>query len=222
MIAVAFCPHPPALVPALAPGADDVLDELREHVRLAVDDLLASGPTRVVVLAHEPDGGAHDQRAGGTLAGYGVDVPAGGDSPVLGLAHTVGAWLLDQVHWRGQRRYVSSHDVELQAGDALLVMADLSARRSLAAPGYVDDRAEAFDAACVAALAGGDVTALRQLDIPMADALMCGGARTLVEAARLLQANALEGDPTRTSVRYDAAPLGVGYVVANWLVAPGS
>ncbi|HWN29015.1 MAG TPA: hypothetical protein VNP37_18775, partial [Actinomycetospora sp.] len=48
-VAVAFCPAPPLLHPAVEVRADDATTALREACALAVSDLLAAGPEVVVV-----------------------------------------------------------------------------------------------------------------------------------------------------------------------------
>src|SRR5687768_11942336 len=116
-------------------------------------------PDRVVIVGTGPLPEPVDELSGGTLAGHGVDVRAGGDDVVLPLSLTIGAWLLDQAGWDGPRTYTTT-SVPTDDRAALLVMAGGSARRSLKAPGYLDERAEAHDAAIGAALAGGDSDAL--------------------------------------------------------------
>ena len=62
---------------------------------------------------------------------------------------------------------------------ALLVMADGSAKRSTSAPGFLDDRAEAFDASIAAALADGDAEALASLDLELGAELWAAGTPAL-------------------------------------------
>jgi hypothetical protein len=57
----------------------------------------------------------------------------------------------------------------------LLVMADGSACRSPRAPGYLDPRAAAFDAALEQAVRGGDLGALRAMDESVARELLASG-----------------------------------------------
>ena len=54
LVAAAFCPQPPLLVPELAAGAAAELDELRAACDAAVDAVLAAGADRVVVLGSAP------------------------------------------------------------------------------------------------------------------------------------------------------------------------
>jgi aromatic ring-opening dioxygenase LigB subunit len=143
-----------------------------------------------------------------TLAPY-ETVVVGGSAQAL----DVGAWLLP-----GARAEVVADDAvgygaSLVAGDglALLVMGDASARRSQAAPGYYDPRAEAYDAAVATALRDADPEALLALDPALSRELLVAG----LPAWRAL-AGAARGGSWRGAVTYDAAPYGVGYVVATW------
>ena len=93
---------------------------------------------------------------------------------------------------------------------ALLVLGDGSACRDLKAPGYLDPRAEPFDATVTKALAAADPAVLLSLDPVLADELMVAGRapwQVLAGAAAI---------PMRGEVLYDAAPYGVQYTVASW------
>jgi hypothetical protein len=94
---------------------------------------------------------------------------------------------------------------------SLLVMGDGSARRSTAAPGYLDDRAADFDANVAAALAGGDAQALHALDPQLGAALLAAGVPAWRAAADLLDGTRLDA-----ALLLDVAPYGVGYFVALW------
>jgi hypothetical protein len=220
IVAAAVCPHPPALVPEVASGAAYELDDVRHAALAGVAELLAARPDRVIVVGTGALPTAVDERAGGTLASHGVDVIAGGTQMVLPLSLTIGAWLLDQVGWDGPRTYTTSSvptDDPPQAGGTprvvLLVMADGSARRSLAAPGYLDERAESYDASIAAALAEGDAGALAGLDIELADELLVAGGRALVVVGEMTK-----GADITARLHWDGAPFGVGYWVANWTI----
>lgn len=212
IVAAAVCPHPPALVPEVASGAAAELDDIRHAALASVAELVASRPERIVVVGTGPLTEAVDESAGGTLAGYGVDVAAGGTRLVLPLSLTVGAWLLDQVGWAGPRTHTTS-SVQADGKVALLVMADGTARRSLAAPGYLDERAEAYDDAVASALADGDAAGLAGLDVELGDELLAAGARALVVLGEMTK-----GADVTARLHWDAAPLGVGYWVANWSI----
>lgn len=215
ILAAAVSPHPPLLVPELAPGTLEELAALRAACHAVVRTLLDTRPDRVVVIGAGDLDHDRDETAGGSLASYGVDVRAGGDDVVLPLSLTIGAWLLDRAGWTGPRTYsTSAPDV---VGDVvLLVMADGTTRRSLQAPGFLDERAEPYDASIAAALSSGDAEALIALDPDLGAELGAAG----VPALRTLGDMAKGADVT-AHLRVDEAPFGVGYFVADWVMAPG-
>ena len=104
---------------------------------------------------------------------------------------------------------------------ALLVMGDGSARRSAAAPGYLDDRAEPFDTWVEQALRDGDLAALAAVDPDLArDLLAAGRPAWQVLAAALTSVDLTANARPRTRILYSAAPLGVAYLVATLDPAP--
>lgn len=210
LLAVAVCPHPPALVPGISPGADAELKPVRRACDEAVRTLLGSRPDHVVVIGAGELAGDRDETAGGSLAAYGVDVRAGGPTTELPLSLTIGAWLLDRTGWTGRRTY-STGRPDIDGRVALLVMADGSARRSVQAPGYFDERAEPFDASIAAALAAGDPNALTALDPDLGEELAASGVPILRRLGEMTR-----GADVTPRLWLDAAPLGVGYVVAGW------
>jgi hypothetical protein len=94
---------------------------------------------------------------------------------------------------------------------ALLVMGDGSACRTVKAPGYLDERAEGFDARVAAALAAADGAALAALDPALGQDLRAAG-----RAPWQLLAGAAEGAGLKGELLYEAAPYGVGYLVSAW------
>jgi hypothetical protein len=223
---VTFCPAPPLLLPAVEVRADDGTTALREACAAAVADMLAVLPKVVVVVA---DGAAAGERFGagdvGDLRGFGVDVaipfdgqarPGGSRVPP---AHTLGAWLLDQAGFQGRRVGVGPAGLDRLVGDlpaplGILAMGDGSARRSVKAPGYLDDAAAPFDAGVARALRDGDAAALAGLDPEAGRHLLAAG----VPVWRAVGA-ALAGRQVTARLHHDAAPFGVGYLVASWVVA---
>lgn len=214
-----FCPHPPVLIPDVAQGAAAELDALRAACRTAILRLAAPG-RQWVVLGSAPVAARYPASARGSLAGYGVDVeiPLGVDGPgsaELPLSLTVGAWLLRDalgpncraVGWSVDRGRLGD---EVAADTAVLVMGDGSARRSTAAPGYLDDRAAAFDAGVAAALRSGDPNRLR-VDTDLGDGLLAAGPRAWAAAGQLLGPATFDAE-----LLYEDAPYGVGYFVAVW------
>lgn len=210
--AVAVCPHPPLLVPQVAPGTGAEIDDLRAACDAAVQTLIEAHPTRIVVLGAGDLSTDRDESAGGTLAAYGVDVTAGGAGRELPLSLTIGAWLLDRAGWTGPRTY-STGCPDVSGDVAVLVMADGTATRSVQAPGFLDERAAPYDAAIATALATGDAAALARLDTDLGAALGAAG----VPALRTLGDLVKDADVT-ARLRYDAAPFGVGYFVADWVL----
>jgi len=231
IIAAAFCPHPPALVADVAGIRSGELDELRTACAAAITDLAAAEPDQIVIIGSGPASVAHSPVARGSLAGFGVPLevhlglPGCGGALELPLSLTVGAWLVTStlgvrsgaVGYSADADFARSRAATTLLAQAerqrlaLLVMGDGSARRSVAAPGYLDERAAGFDAAIVAALAAGNGDALADVDLALADELLCAGAPAWRAAGALLA-----GDPFTAEVRYDQAPYGVGYFVASW------
>ncbi|MCK9898543.1 hypothetical protein MXD63_00405 [Frankia sp. Cpl3] len=187
---------------------------------------------------------------------------AGGGCRMLPLSLTIGAWLLHEVGWAGARAAhgvpatttpqaaaaLGAHLVAAAEADgsrlALLVMGDASARRTIRAPGSLDPRAAAHDAAVAAALAAVDADALLALDPELARDLLAPGraswqvlagavhrataAAPAGEAARPADAAPVDAAPAGPAagwvsrVHYDDAPFGVGYLVVGWERAGGA
>lgn len=220
VVAVAFCPHPPVLVPEVAQGAAPELDALRLACDAAVQSLLGADPARIVVVGGGDRSMWHPGDAAGSLSGFGVDVLAGGSGdPLLPLSLTVGSWLLDRAGYEGPRELLEVGSLPPRLTPApgpervgLLVMGDGSACRDERAPGHVDPRAVPFDAAVARALADGDPTALGVLAAdPLASDLLVAGRAAWAVAAALLA-----GARPRAHLLADLAPYGVGYLVATW------
>ena len=224
IVAIAFCPHPPALFPQLGGGAAGDVEELRTACDAAVRRLCGSGAAAFVVL------GAEGPPV--RLADFAPGVP---DLPVLPtprpLSLLVGEWLLDRAGAGCEpavRSYVgvapdgalprdadpllSGQAAGKPSPTALLVMGDASARRSPRAPGYYDERAEPFDAGVRAALAGADLSALAALDVELAGELLAAGVGPWRAAARI----AASGAPWRAQLLFADGRFGVQYVVAVW------
>ena len=94
-------------------------------------------------------------------------------------------------------------------GDAVLVMANGTARRSEQSPGGADERAVEHDDLVEKALAGCDGAALRCLDADLRAALLASGTRALGELGALLEHGARTG-----RLLYSGDPFGVQYWVA--------
>lgn len=225
LVAAALCPHPPLLVPGVGAGESGALDDLRAAADAAVASLGVAD--LVVVVGDAPRVGPFPQEAWGSLRAYGVqvDVGSGPGAPTLPLSLTLGRWLLERAEVRCPTLLFGVSDDSTAARCAalgegladraervvLLVMGDGSARRSRKGLGYLDDRAEPFDAAAEQALRDGDPQALLGLDAQLARDLMVAG-----RGPWQVLAGAATGRTWRATVTYAAAPYGVTYLVATW------
>jgi hypothetical protein len=222
LTSAAVCPHPPLLLPQVAGGAAPELDGLRAACAEAVRRL--SGDL-VVVVGSGPQTRDFGEDATGSMRPYGPDVTVGSGEPVLPLSLTIGRWLL------GERtalyRSVADDATEescarlgaelagLAGSVALLVMGDGSACRTERAPGYLDERAEGFDAGVARALAEADTGALSGIDPALAAELHAAG-----RAPWQVLAGAACGSRLTGTLLADEAPYGVGYLVASWVRSP--
>lgn len=225
-VAVAFCPSPPLLLPDVEGRPAPETAELRRACAEAVTRMLAVRPDVVVVVGDAvPPGVRFGVGDAGDLRGFGVDLdvpfegrvrPGGHRVP---LAHTLGARLLDEAGFAGTRVGVGPADLgplvhDLPGPLGVLAMGDGSARRTVKAPGYLDAAAAPFDAMVAAALASGDGAALAALDPGLGVRLLAAGTPTW----RAVGA-ALAGRQITAHLHLDAAPFGVGYLVADWTAA---
>ena len=172
---------------------------------------------------------SHSRSASDTGAcptrGFGVslEIPFAGPAATGGarvpFAHTIGARLLDGAGFTGARvgcapEALASVLAEQRGSVGILAMGDGSARRTLKAPGYLDEAAEPFDRAVAIALENGDAAALAGLDPAAGERLLAAGTTTW----RAVGA-ALDGRRVAARLHYDDAPFGVGYLVADWTTA---
>ncbi|MGW7140196.1 class III extradiol dioxygenase subunit B-like domain-containing protein [Streptomyces xanthophaeus] len=233
LVAAAVCPAPPLLVPEVAAGAAAELGDARTACSDALAVLAASRPDLLVVVGsagpeHE---GAYPPGARGTFRGFGVDADVqlgdGEEGPrLLPAPLAVGAWLLRHASWGAApveglgvgesldtpRCLAAGRELAGRDGRvALLVMGDGSACRTLKAPGYLDERAAAFDAGAARALGAADTAALGGLDAGLAAELQAAG-----RAPWQVLAGAAEGAGLDGRLLYEDAPYGVGYFVAAW------
>jgi hypothetical protein len=223
IIAAAVCPWPPLLVRELT-GEQAVLPELRDACLAAAGRLLAAEPDVVAVVG--PSATTKAWHPGGRLdrSIFAPALPGGGTSslpPSLGI----GAMLLDCAGYRGPRflHAVADDEPPVSCGrlgeqlaasgqrTALLVMGDGSARRSVRAPGYLDERAHAFDAGVERAMRAGDLDALRDIDADLARELMATG-----RPGWQVLAGAMNGITPASDVLYAGDPFGVAYLVATF------
>jgi hypothetical protein len=233
--AVAFCPQAPLLVPALTGGSSPDLDALRRACRTVVRCVGSGRP--LAVLGTGDTSRTHHPRTRGSLAAFGMPVEGtlGGGPPSAGAqllpdSLAVGAWvLLDALGARADTvGFEVGPDFEASAAAArlhswcaaggeraLLVLGDGSAHRALAGDPALADRAAAFDGGLARALASAEP--VRLAAAAAADdafALCATGPRVWQAAAAVLGAAPVSDYEAQVS--YDAAPFGVGYLVAHW------
>jgi hypothetical protein len=242
IVSAAICPSPPLLIRELTgqaglAGNAGPLPDLRAACAAALAALLAAAPDLVVVTGTAAMTADFGHRGRPDLAAY---APALGrprcdaDEPVLPLSLGIGARLLDEAGYTGPRSYHGigasappeaclrlGRQVAASAGSlsqrvALLVVGDGSARRSVSAPGYLDERAAPFDEMVERAIRDGEPAALAALDPDLAADLMADGrAAWQVLAGALAAQGATAGaGGLRGNVLYAQAPLGVAYLVA--------
>ncbi|MEU0952063.1 hypothetical protein ABZ353_06805 [Streptomyces niveus] len=238
--AVCPCPPllVPAVAAGAAPELDAARDACADALGVLAasrpDRLVVVGPA-----AGTTDLETYPQGAHGSFRGYGVAVDVTLDGKPPGPEHredrsgaelpsslAVAAWLLAHVAWTASpiqglavREPLDSERCiktgkDITTGDervALLVMGDASACRTLKAPGYLDERAAAFDAEVARALGSADVAALAALDESLATDLKAAG-----RACWQVLAGAAEGASLGGALLYEDAPYGVGYLVAAW------
>lgn len=222
--AAAICPCPPLLARELT-GQAEVLPELRAACATAVARLTAVEADLLVVVGPDERTGPWPADGLLDLAAY-APAPAAASAarrPALPLSLGIGALLLDEAGYAGPRAF---HGIDASAEPAaclglgrqlaasaprvaLLAMGDGSARRSVSAPGYLDERAAPFDAVVEGAVRDGDLAILASLDPAAAADLLAVG-----RPAWQVLAGALRGGRPRTEILYSAAPLGVAYLVA--------
>lgn len=224
IVALALVPSAPVLLRELTGSADPV-PELRRACGLALVRALAPGPDVVHVVA--ADGPAVTPSSfAPTAPNPPRDPPRLRDhgSSARPLGHLVGDRLLAAAQWSGD---VAEHAVDVGQGagalaalgrrlahdarkSALLVVGDGSARRGVRAPGYVDPRAEPFDADVLDAVAHADPEALAALDPALARELLSDGW-----APWQVLAGVLDVAPLAAEVLFADDPFGVFYVVAS-------
>lgn len=225
IVAAAFCPAPPLLHPrALASDGHDPVSLLRTACAQAVDRLLATEPDGVLVIGSASGAAVYGPGDAGGLNGYGIPVRLGFDGPVrdgavgLALPHALGAWLLAEAGFAGQRLGLTADPdtspvpLALTRGRwALLVMGDGSARRTEQSPCWYDPDAIPFDDQVSAALVAGEAQGLLDLDAAVGDQVMASGVDAWRRAGTLLA-----GPAMTTRLHYAEAPFGVLYLVASW------
>ena len=240
LVAAALVPHPPLLIPSVAAGAADELDELRDACREALDVLQQSRPDLLVVVGGGDGDGAGIAHPGarGSMRPFGVDVdvalpgiptglePASGDIGALPLSLTIAAWLLEQCGWSPPllARAISPATSSQQAAHlgmaisgyaprvALLAVGDGSAALSRKAPGYLVPGAGEWQQLVNTAFAEGDREALLALSDVDAQHFVASG-----RPVWQLMAGGFGDSAPESTVHADIAPYGVSCLVVTWL-----
>jgi len=240
IVAAALVPQAPLMLPGLT-GRGDPVFEMRSVAADVVGELVRADPEEIVLLASGSRSGGLPVRDRLGLhrwaVGAGTDRRDGVQSAAddVPLPFAVGTTLLDAAGWRGPRRWhqVGWHDAgstALAVGSGLaatsgrvglLVLGDGSARRTVKAPGHLDERADGFDAALL--------DALRREPHRLVDADPATASELMVTGLPAWQAlaGALAGAPSATGgaqvqrpvqVRWTGDPFGVLYLV-GWVDA---
>jgi hypothetical protein len=185
-----------ALLPEYA-SIEDPIPELRKAVDAAVEWLLEDGGA--TVLAASP---AARKIADHLLEHRGRAASADGGGRAASARDG------------GRAASASERSAETRSAETrpgLLVVANGSATRTEKAPGHLDERAAAFDAAIGQALSAGDPAALADIDLDLADELWAlpdaDVLRTLAERVHAA---------VEVHVDYDDDPFGVQYWVERW------
>ena len=239
IVAAAICPSPPLLARELT-GQAEVLPELRAACAVAVGSLAAAGPDVIVVVGPDAETASWDPSGRLDLTGYAPNYGTTAAAVALPLSLGIGARLLDDAGYTGPR---ALHGIAALAAPgyclrigrrlarsaprvALLAMGDGSARRSVSAPGYLDERAAPFDAVVERAVREADLAAIAALDPDLATDLMAAGRPAWQVLAGALTPPAPADAPPavgvlppgrlRTEILYCDAPFGVAYLVATF------
>ena len=218
---VAFCPHPPLLVPELSGnGALEVAD-LRSACTSALRRAGIGVGSRVVCLSAS---GRVTAPSGVALAGYGGPSGHSGTAPLpLAIARYLLAGLDEpppDVREIDAEDDLSTWPDSVWRADnepvVLLVMGDGSARRGEKAPGYLDPRAEPFDTSVRDALATGDPGTLAALDPVLGAELLAAGVPAWRRAGQALAECGSAGQRWSAELHYAGDPFGVSYFAASW------
>jgi hypothetical protein len=225
IIRAALCPCPPLLMRELT-GGDPLVSGLREACADVTARLVGVHPDVVIVVGPAAATVGWDPASRLDRSTFAPALGASGNgTPGLPLPLGLGALLLDQAGYSGPRvlQAVGEHEPAARCAElggqltasaaraALLVMGDGSARRTLTAPGHLDERAAPFDARVERAIREGDLAVLAALDPALARELMVTGRPAWQVLAAAMGPGSLD-----TEVLYADAPFGVTYLVAQF------
>jgi hypothetical protein len=207
IIAVAGCPNPPLLLPGITGRPVAEVEQLRAACLSAIAELLAAGPSRLVIIGSvmpgEPD------KPLSLVIGRLLLTEASCQLPVEQLPVAAGSPTADCL--AAGRELAARELAAPTERTGLLVMADGSARRSLKAPGYLDPRAAGFDAGVEECLRSGRLGCLAELDPALATQLLVAG-----RAAWQVLAGAVGTVAGTSRLHYSDDPFGVWYPVLSW------
>ncbi len=202
LVAALSLPQPPLLVPGATGGPVAEVETLRAACLDGIATVLASTPDRLVLV-----GGMRERERGqpsSLTVGCSLLEQSASELPVTEVP--VPASLAPAA--------CRALGEELAAGPGrigLIVMADGSARRTVKAPGYLDERAAAFDDGVLKALRSADAGALDALDPELAADLLAAG-----RAAWQVLGGALAAGGFVATTLYADDPFGVFYPVVGY------
>ena len=208
LVAVAFCPHPPSLLPTSGGAPAPATGTLRSACEEALHTVLTAGPDVVLVVGDGPAGvryGAGDSADLAPWGGEGRVAFAGRVRPggrPLPLGHAVAAGLLDRAGHAGTRLGVAPDDLATALSD-------------LPGPVVVLAMGDGSPAAVARALAAGDPAALAAPAAREAGRGPATGADTWQAVGRVLT-----GRPVTARLLHGSVDVEDGHLVADWLVAP--
>ena len=202
IIGVVSCPTAPLLLPGATGEPVAEVERLRSACLAAIGGLLGGRPSRIVLLGSDYP---HEKGVLSVAVGTALLLQAGYETPVEPL-------LVSEHATPQECRELGRTLAAAEVPTAVLVLADGSARRSVKAPGYLDERAAPFDAEIDRALRTPDPAGLAALDPALAAELLVAG-----RAPWQVLAGAVEGRPFVAETYYSDDPFGVWYPVVRWL-----
>ncbi len=225
LVAAAFLPHPPVLLPEVAAGAAPELAGLREACSVALQRVVDAQPDLVVVVGDDAERSTYGADARGSFAGYGVpvttalpgaDVDGRGaerDRDGLPLSLAVAARLMERVGpWPSVRgegvpatmTAADALSLGRQLADsaervALIAMGDGAATLTVKAPGYLVEGAEQWQKGVTQALAAADTTGITAILSADADTFQAAGRVAWQVAGGAAESTAEVATPSRKS-----------------------
>ena len=113
--AVGFVPSTPLLVPELGGAAPGEPDAIRSAARRVLEAILACRPDRIVVVASCEAPTLNGAEPTWDFSGFGLPRPVVPGSRPLPWQLGLGAWLLDDRGWGGQRQFLGALSAESAA-----------------------------------------------------------------------------------------------------------